>query len=694
MNRLLLACCLSMLLAGGSLSAAELAGHWDFTSGGRLSGDGLVVEDLSGHGRDAAIRFAQVRPGDGSKALGFNGYLAHGEIPGAGSVDFAQGLTIAAWFNPDGLRANNLVFGKPNANAGFTTPMAGLFAPEEGRIGLGLWTSPKTILVSPSPTPAGAWTFVAGTWDGKTARLYIDGRCVAEQPVAGPVASSEAPLTIGAGTAGNRFFAGMIASLRLYRGALAAAEVQKLYEEDAGKFPRVPAAPAEAAGTVVVRSKVKPDSAWRDHPTRTLDLLDGYRGPKDPVELSAYGGWVGKRFKATGFFRAERIGSRWWLIDPEGYRFIHVGVATVAVGSSENMRKAFAEKFGDDKTWAAETKRLLRELNFNGTGGWADHERLGLSGERMPYVVRMSLMSGFGKKLGVTHAVPGHTGFELECIPVFHPDFAAYCRQEAQVLASVRDDAYVVGIYSDNELQTPKLENYLKLDRNNPAQRPNYEAALAWLRQRKGRQDVSPADVTMMDRLEFAGYAFDRYFRIVTEAIRGVDPNHLYIGSRLMSPNFQNPFVWKAAAPYCDVVAVNYYSCWGPRLDEVAFWQTLCPRPILITEFYVKGEDSGLPNTTGAGWIVPTQADRGRFYQHYVLGLLESGSCVGWHWFKYQDNDPEQKGAELSNIDSNKGIVDIRYRPYGDLVEAMKAINGEVYPLTEYFDAFRDSGER
>ena len=106
----------------------------------------------------------------------------------------------------------------------------------------------------------------------------------------------------------------------------------------------------------------------------------------------------------------------------------------------------------------------------------------------------------------------------------------------------------------------------------------------------------------------------------------------------------------------------------------------------MITEFYVKGEDSGLPNTTGAGWVVPTQADRGRFYQHYVLGLLESRACVGWHWFKYQDNDPAKKNAELSNIDSNKGIVNIRYEPYTEFVDMMKEINREVYPLTQYFD--------
>lgn len=680
LHKLHLLRCVLILLATTPLPAAELVGQWDFTSS-----DGTTCQDLSGHGYDATLRLGRIVEAGKARVWALDGYVAHGELPGTRSLRFSDGLTMTAWINPARLGRNNLIFGKPNTNPSWSTPTVGLFAPEEGHIGLGLWTSPKAILSSREPVPLGTWVFVAATSDNRIARLYLNGECVAEQPVKGPIAKCTDPLMIGTGTSANGFFGGLIGELRLYEGALAATEIQQLYRQGVDKYPATAAA-ADATKTILVRSKVKPDREWKEYPTRTLDLLEGYPKVKEPVPLSKYGGWLGKRYEATGFFRAEQIEGRWWLIDPEGYRFIHVGVVSVHPGSSANMKRAFAEKFGDDRSWAIETTRLLKDLHFNGTGGWTDHELLRQSGKPLPYVVRMALMSGFGKKLGVTHAVPGHTGFELECIPVFHPDFPSYCEEQAKALAAYRDDPYVVGIYSDNELQTPKLENYLKLDPNNPAQKPNYETALAWLRDRKKKSDVSADDINMMDRLEFAGYAFERYFRIVTEAIKRADPNHLYIGSRFMSPNFRNPFIWKAATPYCDVVAVNYYGCWGPRLDEVAYWQTLCPRPIMITEFYVKGEDSGLPNTTGAGWVVPTQADRGRFYQHYVLGLLESRNCVGWHWFKYQDNDPEQKGAELSNIDSNKGIVDIRYRPWTEFVELMRQVNREVYPLTEHFD--------
>ena len=91
-------------------------------------------------------------------------------------------------------------------------------------------------------------------------------------------------------------------------------------------------------------------------------------------------------------------------------------------------------------------------------------------------------------------------------------------------------------------------------------------------------------------------------------------------------------------------------------------------------------------NTSGAGWLVKTQEDRGRFYQNFTLGLLESEVCIGWHWFRYSDNDPEQKGVDPSNLDSNKGIVTAHYDPYNPLLERMKAVNERTYGLISHFD--------
>jgi hypothetical protein len=135
-----------------------------------------------------------------------------------------------------------------------------------------------------------------------------------------------------------------------------------------------------------------------------------------------------------------------------------------------------------------------------------------------------------------------------------------------------------------------------------------------------------------------------------------------------------------------DVVSVNHYSQWTPDISRMQMWERESGRPVIISEWYVKGEDSGMANNTGAGWVVHTQRDRGLFYQNFTLALLESKVCVGWHRFKYADNDPDDTSADPSNIDSNKGVVNNRYDPYFELLNAAKRINERAYRLADYFD--------
>jgi hypothetical protein len=66
--------------------------------------------------------------------------------------------------------------------------------------------------------------------------------------------------------------------------------------------------------------------------------------------------------------------------------------------------------------------------------------------------------------------------------------------------------------------------------------------------------------------------------------------------------------------------------------------------------------------------------------------MLKSKTCVGWHFFKYQDNDPEATGVDPSNTDANKGLVNNQYVPYLPLGVEMKTLNQSVYQMQDYFD--------
>ena len=188
------------------------------------------------------------------------------------------------------------------------------------------------------------------------------------------------------------------------------------------------------------------------------------------------------------------------------------------------------------------------------------------------------------------------------------------------------------------------------------------------------------------DRDAFRGFVFDRYFKLTTAAIRKYDPNHLCLGPRMHGPFLKSAAIFQAAGKYVDVLSVNVYNYWSPPVDLMAMWTAQSGKPFIVTEWYTKGEDSGYPNTSGAGWNVPTQKDRGWFYQNFTIGLIESKNCVGWHWFKYLDNDPQDMTTDPSNRDSNKGLVNLKYEPYADLAAAMKSLNANIHGLAAYFD--------
>ncbi|MBE3097902.1 MAG: hypothetical protein IMZ44_12355 [Planctomycetes bacterium] len=445
-------------------------------------------------------------------------------------------------------------------------------------------------------------------------------------------------------------------------------------------------APAEKP--LLVKAKGKPDSPWKEYPTRTVDLLPGFKPGAPNVALSKYGGRTDRKADVTGFFHVRKVGDRWWLVDPEGYLFIHVGVCSVGPGSSAAMKAAIKETFGSPERWAAATTGLLWESGFNGAGAWSSAALLRAAPRPVVCTLMWNFMSTFGKRKGLTSRQPGHTGYANDCIPVFDPDFPAFCDEHAKALAATKDDPWLLGHFSDNEMPGSKnlLDKFLALDAAQPSQAPGRRAAEQWLARRKGA-GASAMDISDEDRDAWRGHVFETYFEITTKAIRKYDPNHLCLGSRLHSSEKTSPATFRGAGKHLDAIAVNYYGAWTPDAQALANWTAWSGRPAIITEWYTKGADTPLRNSTGAGWIVPTQNDRGLFYENYTLALLESKTVVGWHWFKYMDNDPEDLSTDPSNRDSNKGLVNIRYEPYTPLLEHMRRLNRNVYALTDHFDS-------
>jgi hypothetical protein len=231
---------------------------------------------------------------------------------------------------------------------------------------------------------------------------------------------------------------------------------------------------------------------------------------------------------------------------------------------------------------------------------------------------------------------------------------------------------------TDNELpwSTCTIDNYLGL----AASDPNRIAAQNWL---AARGHTVP---TAQDRNDFLTYVAETYFRLTSQAIRAYDPKHM-VGTRFLGGDGGSTYLFKAAKKYIDLMTFNYYSSMDPtRAIEPA--AAAADMPWVSSDMYVKAVDSGMPNNTGYGYTVKTQADRGAYYQQMLLSVLGSAHGIGASWLVLQDND--LSNPEPTNQDSNKGLMTVHYpltygdNPYKPLTDRINNLNRNLYPLADY----------
>jgi len=391
-------------------------------------------------------------------------------------------------------------------------------------------------------------------------------------------------------------------------------------------------------------------NAWQDRQVQTVQAT------ARADALNVYGGSARHKVAAPGFFRVLEKSNRWWLLDPEGCLYFSIGVNSVApgrVGSTEL------------NAWAQDTYSLLKDAGFNSLGRWSDHKPFQNIGKNIPWCASHSFMKDYANKRPAKY---GEARFPNETLPVFDEAWPIFCASYAKENAGpLKDDVWLLGHFSDNELpfRPDALKKYLAL----PVDDAGHIAAAKWMQENRIRdRDVDDAEV----QAAFLYVVAKRYYDAVAAALKQADPNHLYIGSRLHGRCISEPVIKAAGA--CDVVSINYYHRWEAERERTKSWTKWSQKPFLVGEFYAMTvpKDKAVPKSSGAGFRVLNYEDAGDFYQHYTKSLLKDiPNCVGWHWFKYADDNPI----------SRKGIVGQQGEIRAPLIEKMKALNEQAYTL-------------
>jgi hypothetical protein len=284
------------------------------------------------------------------------------------------------------------------------------------------------------------------------------------------------------------------------------------------------------------------------------DVRAGPDASIPPDKRNLFGGAAGAREDSEGFFRVRQEGHRWWLVDPDGCLFFSIGVNSVDPA-----------RIGRDggKDWARDTHELLTSAGFNTLGRWSKPEPFQAAGREIPWCSSLSFMGAYKRQRPKSR---GQAGYPNETMPVFDPEWPAFCERYAREKAlPLKKQRWLVGHFSDNELpfRPDALAKYLSL----PETDPGHRAAIAWMDENRVPRDrINDKRV----RGKFLEMVASRYFGTVAAALKKADPDHLYLGSRVHGRCISEP-VFRGAKD-CDVISVNYYHRWKPEKERLSNW--------------------------------------------------------------------------------------------------------------------------
>lgn len=445
-----------------------------------------------------------------------------------------------------------------------------------------------------------------------------------------------------------------------------------------------------------------------------------------PQDWDEWGGMQsGPSLKATGYFRVEKHGGKWWLVDPAGHLFWSHGVDCVRMteftvvtgretwfedfpGNRPEFESLFQtqghilkgdfagqtprgfafgaanlmRKHGTDwrKLSASHVHKRLRSWGLNTIGNWSDEEvrRMRVT----PYVDTVTT--------GAARRIEGSEGYWGKFPDPFDPSFReSLKRGMAGRKGRSAGDPWCIGFFSDNEIAWGDETSLALASLQSPANQAAKRAFLTRLQATHGtiaalneawgtshasweallESRVAPdRSRAREDLLAFTTEVAEAYFRTARETIREAAPDQLFLGCRFAWVNARAAAV---AARHCDVVSYNLYQ----RSVADFEFNGGADVPLMIGEFHFGALDRGLFHTG----LVPTasQQDRAAAYQGYVLGALRHPQFVGTHWFQYQDQPTTGRAYDEENYQI--GLVDIADTPYTETIGAVRDVGWRLY---------------
>ena len=343
-------------------------------------------------------------------------------------------------------------------------------------------------------------------------------------------------------------------------------------------------------------------------------------------EIDQFGGWTGKRFKATGYFRLEK-NERWWLVTPEGNAFLSFGINHLHADlwRQDYNRKAWQKKLGLDdlnsrefepalKAWFLQT---CRQYRFNTVGVHTDLAVVNNPQPSMPYMLPIVFVDIPHWKTEVPDS-----NFK----DVFSEEFAAHCDRLAKELAApARNDPFLLG-YAMTDC--PLLTEEDCRERTDTIGGARRKARIGWPRRLRNLSAGTPGKTAYVqtmhdlyrgrisdfnatydtqfdsfaaleatedwrphtdlsngnetrDNIEFLKKVVARYYQTARDAIRRYDPNHLFFGDKLNANTDSLDTVLPVTSQFADIVFYQMYGRYEVQRPGLDRWSKTAGLPVI-----------------------------------------------------------------------------------------------------------------
>ncbi len=379
----------------------------------------------------------------------------------------------------------------------------------------------------------------------------------------------------------------------------------------------------------------------------------------------AYQQMVGKK----GFFRLAIVDGVWWFVTPEDKKFVSLGINHIepVLLCSEGNREFFMKKYGEDligpkgrpnnrgdaaKRWLDDSIKQIKQWGFNSLGM---HNPVPQT--KMPYVAIFKVA-----------AIDGAMGPGKKYKDPFDPNTQAFVDQFAQKWSDIyKNDKMILGI-SFNDMPTwrsspGKIHAWVKfcmeLNADSPGKqrwvevlRNNYSdlsaaatsygiKASSWddfLKRTSWPASPQPEKV-FQDVRTFLPLIADNWYRIVSDAIRKYDKNHLILGDKFIGnkdlPSWLDPILKK----HFDIVYIQWYDYAHNQIPRLKELYVHTGKPILMGDSSFSCPNRNVPNPKGVR--LNSQREVGDAYYTYLQAIMTEPYIVGWHYCGFIEGSPD-----------------------------------------------------